>query len=148
MISYLVLRLGRGPVFALLTAVMILAVSVAALGVARLRPNSISPAEALSAGGHTVVVRAGEDSSMADDISATFQVETLDGRPPRHKSGALADGVAQIVVGPDWIGQVRITYEMWCNNLGWRKKVRQTDLIGEPYGWGVRNLDFRYLCGE
>lgn len=143
LIGSIVERFGRVVAWALLALLFLALLGGAATAWALLfRPDpGISPAEALAEGGHTIEVLALAKATGAPLRSGSYTVETHDGRPPRDRHGDLANGVAEIVVGPDWIGQIRVVqprcsppYEL------------VTTLIGAPYDWGPRTLTFDADC--
>jgi hypothetical protein len=97
----------------------------------------IDPVTALNNGGHVLVVRAvcGDDHKpMKVD---TYEVLTRSGRPPKLTEGDAAGDLVQVVVGPDWVGQINVVKDNW-----WTDDQEQTDWIGEDFGWHERTVAF------
>lgn len=143
----LVLGLGRPTVFVLLAVVGVGLLLAMVLTIRALLPESvagINPATALAEGGHTIVVQVRDDSQTVD--FGDYSVETLSGRPPKKDHGQLASGAVQVVVGPDWIGQVHIHYAGHCERFGNFDVRNSTDLIGEAYGWQERTVHVDTPC--
>lgn len=134
----LIARYGRPRIWA---AIGVLLLVILSLTVAWVRePGPIDPAEALANGGHVVkvFVFCGSDGDGLGKPS--YRVSTLSGRPPEQDSGELSGNLAQVVVGDDWIGQVRLIWD-----IGYDTHVEITDLIGAPFGWHDREVYF-YQC--
>ena len=149
MLGTLVFRLGRPLTILLIVAapfVLGLALAIAALiigSVHTLFLDPISPAAALAIGGHTIRVYS-HDAQEKPIVSGEWRVETWSGRPPQRSHGDLAGDVAEVIVGPDWIGRVRVRYGGDCEPGSPAEEV--TKLIGEPYGWEGGTLIFDQRC--
>lgn len=133
----LVRRHGRTRVW--LTLVGLLVVVVIITRTLNSQPKGIPPEEALAAGGHIVTVQIWCFDSP--DRGQRFEVITLAGRPPRDRSGPISDSIAQVVVGPDWMGRVRMI--QWESPIA-PDIVEETDLIGEAFGWEARTVSFSH----
>jgi hypothetical protein len=96
----------------------------------------ITPREALSNGGHTIVVYALCEGSNEPLDGGDYEVITQSGRRPDQETGELSGNMVQVVVGPDWIGQIKIEkVRIWSGDF-----VELTDRIGDPYGWHERTV--------
>lgn len=134
----LIARYGRARIWhvlvsgGLLIGVVLLLVIIAVVR----GPAPIAPEDALANKGHIVVVRAiCDDGDPVHD--ASYTVITQAGRPPAQDSGDLAGNMAQVVVGADWIGQVKLQHEYGTETVS-----EISDLIGEPFGWHERTVEF------
>ena len=139
----LVLTYGRGPVWAALIGgpiVVILLVCMVVDLVSRATSEPpFDPAVVLTNGGKTVLVSAycTDDGERRPLSGGSFQVITHSGRKPIPAVGPLAGNIAQFVVEPNWIGQVRLT----DRPDGERGKYEEfSNWVGEPYGWDAREV--------
>jgi len=147
--EHFVASVGRGNIFLALGAGIFLIILLCAIIAFLLpggKPKTIEPAVALATGGHTIRVSAvypkGERLAFG-----TYSVITLAGLAPSQSRGDLASGSAQVVVGSDWIGQIRIHQDGQCGHFWNTFDIENTtDLIGEPYGWQDRLISLPYPC--
>jgi hypothetical protein len=144
-----VATVGRGNIFLALGAAIFVAIGLCvliAIFPSGGKPQTIDPAVALANGGHTVHVRAvypnGDGLEWGD-----YSVETQAGLAPSKSKGDLASSEVQVVVGSDWIGQIRIHQDGQCEHFWNRFDIENTtDLIGGPYGWDYRRIVMPYPC--
>ncbi len=132
MIGYLVERIGRPATFAILglSGLVIVLCLLASMWVFGPNPPpTITPATVESEGCCTVVVHV---SWGGVPINGRYEVVTEEGRLPRRTSGEFSDGKIQVLVGDDWIGQIRIKYGSY---------EKLTDLIGGQFGIDERTVD-------
>ncbi len=132
MIGYLVERIGRPATFAVLifaSLVSLLFLLGAIWAFAPGREPTITPATVAAEGCCTIVVYV---NYAGNPVSGRYEVITEEGRRPKRTSGKFSDGKIQVLVGDDWIGQVRIAA---------RDYEKLTDLIGGPFGVEERTID-------
>ena len=126
---------GRPLIWAMLVCGGLVVLLVGArFGLAAIRAYlPIDPNEALASGGHIVTVRAVCGPDRQPLGGDAYEVLTRSGRPPKQQSGRLAGNLVQVIVGPDWMGQVEITKHRSNHST-----VELSDVIGEPFGWHDR----------
>lgn len=140
MIRWLVLRIGRTNTVILLISVglvLLLLIHHAAEQQAGIDPN-----EALAHGGHIVTVHTTRGPSTYG-LPGHYQVKTLAGQPPKQRSGEFSDDI-NVVVGPDWIGQIKVT--MSCGGWSGADWSGISDPIGGAFGWDDQTVDIELFC--
>jgi hypothetical protein len=139
MIRWLVLRVGRtttGTILIIGGLLLLLLLHRAIVGQPGIDPN-----DALAHGGHIVTV----DVWTSADWGGRYEVKTLAGRPPKQRSGEFTDDVT-VVVGPDWIGQIKVSSEGYCPDRGNVAWSAISDPIGGDFGWDEQRLSLYMYC--
>lgn len=67
-----------------------------------------------------------------------YEVITMSGREPQFASGNWSDGKVQVQVGKEWEGRIKVTISHSME----ASPVKYTDMIGGPFGWAPRHIDF------
>lgn len=138
--KFMIAHLGRpGTWMVLLFGAFLLFGIVLSLVLGAVRAHlPIDPDEALANGGHVVTVQAWCGENREPLGGDRFEVLSHSGRPPSLQTGHLSGNMVQVVVGSDWIGQVKI-----IKHRGWGGPSEETtDLIGNAFGWHERQVHF------